>query len=264
MRIVSILVCFFFVLGYPSYGQVVPLPRAHAHNDYEHDRPLHEALERGFGSIEADIHLVDGELLVAHDLEDVHPSRTLQALYLDPLRAHVEARRGVVYEGAPPLILLIDVKSDAEATYRVLRDVLESYADILTRFEGDTVEEGAVTAIVSGNRPRAMMKAESVRYAAYDGRLSDLGTDEPEPASFIPLVSSNWSAIARWHGVGELSDEALASLRKAVRQAHAEGRTIRFWATADHPAVWQVLYEEGVDRLNTDDLAGLQAFLLER
>ena len=36
------------------------LPRAHAHNDYMHERPLYDALSHGFGSIEADVFL--GEL----------------------------------------------------------------------------------------------------------------------------------------------------------------------------------------------------------
>ena len=52
-------------------AEPMPLPAAHAHNDYEHARPLLDALDRGFGSIEADIWLVDGALLVAHDLKDV-------------------------------------------------------------------------------------------------------------------------------------------------------------------------------------------------
>lgn len=37
----------------PSDG-VIPLARAHAHNDYVHTRPLLDALEHGFTSIEAD------------------------------------------------------------------------------------------------------------------------------------------------------------------------------------------------------------------
>src|SRR5688500_17684262 len=48
-------------------GQVVPLERAHAHNDYEHERPLYDALDHGFKSVEADIWLIDGELVVSHD-----------------------------------------------------------------------------------------------------------------------------------------------------------------------------------------------------
>jgi hypothetical protein len=62
-----------------------PLAAAHAHNDYEHDRPLFDALEHGFTSVEADVWLVDGELRVAHDLEDAKPGVTLESLYLDPL-----------------------------------------------------------------------------------------------------------------------------------------------------------------------------------
>jgi hypothetical protein len=70
-----------------SYSAVLPAgPCGHAHNDYEHERPLHEALELGFCSVEADVHLVAGSLLVAHDLGDTDPERTLQSLYLGPLR----------------------------------------------------------------------------------------------------------------------------------------------------------------------------------
>ena len=68
------------------------LGRAHAHNDYEHDRPLQDGLDDGFTSVEADVWLVDGELLVAHDLEDVQPGRTLESLYLDPLAERAAAR----------------------------------------------------------------------------------------------------------------------------------------------------------------------------
>ena len=63
-----------------------PLERAHAHNDYEHARPLLDALDQGFCSVEADIFLKDGQLLVAHTVLDLKPERTLQKLYLDPLR----------------------------------------------------------------------------------------------------------------------------------------------------------------------------------
>ena len=72
-------------LAVAENAAVVPLPQAHAHNDYEHARPLFDALDHGFCSIEADIWLVDDQLLVAHDFDKVSPERTLQGLYLDPL-----------------------------------------------------------------------------------------------------------------------------------------------------------------------------------
>lgn len=247
----------------PACAQVEPLPRAHAHNDYEHERPLMDALSHGFCSVEVDIHLVDGAMLVAHDREDVVPGRTLESLYLDPLRERIR-EDGSVYPGGPPLTLLIDVKSAAEPTYRVLRDVLRGYADMLTIFAGGHRDEGPVTAIISGNRARALMEEEAIRYAAYDGRLDDLNQRPSPPANFIPLVSSHWNTISTWRGEGPMPEEDRTTLRETVARAHEQGRRIRFWATGDRPAVWEELYAAGVDLLNADDLDKLQQFLLER
>src|SRR5438093_2886104 len=135
-------------------AQPKPLPHAHAHNDYEHARPLFDALDHGFCSIEPDIYLVDGQLLVAHDRRDVKPERTLQALYLDPLLERVRQNGGRVYRDGPSITLLIDVKSDAEKTYSLLRDVLLEYAPMLSKFYPDKTETNAVTVIISGNRAR--------------------------------------------------------------------------------------------------------------
>src|SRR6266404_2613066 len=85
-----------------------PLVRAHAHNDYEHARPLFDAIDRGFCSIEADVWLVDDQLLVAHDRKQAKLGRTLQALYLDPLRERVRRNGGRVYRHGPEIVLLID------------------------------------------------------------------------------------------------------------------------------------------------------------
>src|SRR5215207_8092712 len=96
---------------------VPPLRRAHAHNDYWHGRPLLDALDRGFRSVEADVSLVDGALLVGHEPKELRPERTLEALYLAPLRERVEKNGGRVYPGDRDFFLLVDVKSEAGPTY---------------------------------------------------------------------------------------------------------------------------------------------------
>ncbi len=48
----------------------VPLARAHAHNVYEHERPIFDALSHGFTSVEADVWFVNGERLMGHELGD--------------------------------------------------------------------------------------------------------------------------------------------------------------------------------------------------
>src|SRR4030095_11776928 len=82
-------------------AEPTPLLNAHAHNDYEHTRPLLDALDRGFCSIEGDVWLIGGQLLVAHDRGKTKPGRTLQALYLDPLQARVKQNGGRVYPRGP-------------------------------------------------------------------------------------------------------------------------------------------------------------------
>src|SRR6185437_13422660 len=65
------------IAGADQSDQPVPLIHCHAHNDYEHTHPFFDAESNGFCSFEADVHLVDGALLVAHDRSKVKPDRTL-------------------------------------------------------------------------------------------------------------------------------------------------------------------------------------------
>jgi hypothetical protein len=246
----------------PTTAAAQGLSRAHAHNDYEHARPLLDALERGFDSVEADVHLVDGALLVGHDAADLRPERTLEALYLAPLRDWVRAHGGVVQPGLPPLLLLVDVKTDAEPTYAALHALLRRYADLLTIHAGDAVAPGPVTAVVSGNRSLPTMRAQPVRFAAYDGRAPELtGPASALPPSLMPLVSESWDRVSRWTGDGPIPDADRRDVERLVRLAHDQHRRLRFWGTPDREPVWRFLYESGVDLINTDDLEGLSGFL---
>jgi hypothetical protein len=239
-----------------------PLFHAHAHNDYLHARPLRDALDHGFCSVEADVWLVDGRLLVAHDRAQVKPERTLEALYLDPLRERVARNGGRVHRGGPSLTLLIDFKSDATNTYRALRELLPRYAAMLTRFHADRTETNAVTVVLSGNRPRGWLAVETNRLAACDGRLADL--DTPASPHFMPLVSDNWRLHFQWCGTGPFPEGERRRLAELARQTHAQGKQLRLWATPDLPAVWSELLAAGVDWINTDDLTGLQEFSTKR
>ncbi|MCP4638835.1 MAG: hypothetical protein GY851_00305 [bacterium] len=241
---------------------VVPLPQAHAHNDYLHDRPLLDALDHGFCSVEADIHLVDGELLVAHDRDKCQPGRTLQALYLDPLRERVRANGGAVYPGGPRFWLLIDFKTGAVRTYEALREVLHEYDDILTEFRAKRTKVKAVTIVLSGNRPTRLVEEERVRLGGIDGRMNEL--ESGISSHLMPMLSDHWGRVFDWSGPGPMPDETREKLHAIVRQCHADGRAVRFWATPDYPELWSELVDAEVDLINTDNLAKLQSFLLAR
>jgi hypothetical protein len=253
------------VAGGADSLSVQPLVRAHAHNDYEHKRPLLDALDQGFCSIEADVWLAEGRLLVAHDLKDVGPERTLEALYFDPLRARVRQNGGRVFKGGPSLTLLVDVKSDATNTYLALRELFRRYEEMLTRFHPNKTDTNAVTVIISGNRARELMNGEAVRLAGYDGRLNDLSSGGS--GHFVPLISDNWALHFKWRALSEadaLPEDDRSKLNRILGEAHRDGRRVRFWGMPDSPVVWRVLADAGVDLINTDDLTGLGQFLRGR
>lgn len=249
-------------VGRASAQAIVPLAHAHAHNDYEHTRPLADALEHGFTSVEADIYLVDGQLLVAHDRDKVDRARTLESLYLDPLRTIVKEHGGSVYGTPYPLTLLIDIKSDSEATYAALDAVLRRYADILTIFADTLVIEGPVIAVMSGERAIGTVRRAHVRFAALDGRLADLDSSRKFSARLMPLISDNWTRVTTWNGEGAPPPTLRAHLERIVTRAHRHGQRIRFWATPNVEPVWEMLRATGVDVIGADDLDALRSSML--
>jgi len=83
------LVALLLLLGTSSRAPAQPaklITDGFAHNDYEHTRPLLDALALGFCAVEADVFLTNGLMLVGHDPRDLTPTRSLTNLYLDPLQ----------------------------------------------------------------------------------------------------------------------------------------------------------------------------------
>ncbi|MFD8494155.1 phosphatidylinositol-specific phospholipase C/glycerophosphodiester phosphodiesterase family protein [Amycolatopsis sp. NPDC059657] len=249
--------------------QVRPLAQAHAHNDYEHARPLFDALDQGFSSVEADIFLVDGLLLVGHTAGDLKPDRTLESLYLEPLRKRVLENFGHVYRRPSAFQLLVDIKSEANSTYEALQKRLNDprYSFLFTTYAFGLVRQGAVTAVLSGSRPKDVLVAQRYRKAFYDGRILDQGDLHiGDDRRVTPLVSNDWSQVFTWTGAGPMPAAERAKLRQITRDAHRAGQKVRFWATPDgagpdRSALWQEQLDAGVDFLNTDDLSGLANFL---
>jgi hypothetical protein len=252
-------ICWLFALVVSATTDFAPLLHAHAHNDYNHKRPLFDALDHKFCSVEADVHLTNGQLLVAHDLKDAQPDRTLEALYLKPLRERILKNGGRVYRDGPSVTLLIDLKSEPRLIYPVLRELLEKYADILTKFTPQKIETNAITVILTGKRSVQLIAAQTNRLVACDGLLEDVHSKWP--AKLVPWISVEWEKNFMWNGSGEMPQEERTRLRAFVFEAHRDGRKIRFWGAPDKPVAWRELLDAKVDLINTDDLSGLEKFL---
>lgn len=231
-----------------------------SHNDYEQDEPLNAALDLGFQMIEADIHLIDGELYVIHDHPtDLQNIPLLKDLYLTPLKERVEKNNGEVLPGESlPFYLVIDVKTEAESTYRALLETLDSYQNLFYRKrEGEWID-GPVRLLISGNRPSLTADSPD-RMVFLDGRVPNLGNGFS--SELYPLISDSWTEYFTWDGTGEIPDDELNLLREYVSKAHQEDKLIRFWGTKDNEEVWRTFINNGVDVINVDDIEGIRNFL---
>jgi hypothetical protein len=244
-------------------AEVVPQIHTHAHNDYEHKRPLFDALSHGFCSVEADIYLVNGQLLVAHNRRDVKPERTLQALYLEPLRRLAREHSGKIYGSEPRFFLLIDLKSPFAEIYPALKTVLSDYSDLVTHWQLENgtwkIHSNAVTVVLTGNAQSATLPPESERFSGIDGHLDQLR--RMKAGDPVLWISENWKSFFHWNGKGQISTEERAKLRDYVARAHAKGKLIRFWNAPENTTFWTELAHDDVDLLNADDLAGMEKFL---
>lgn len=246
----------------PTDG-VQPLERAHAHNDYEHPRPLLDGLSHGFRSVEADVWLVNGELCIGHDAPDC--SRTLESLYLEPLAEIAGANGGEIYDGATePLRLYVDVKDGGQAVWDVLADQLDDRPQLVSSWANDRETTRAVEVVVSGQLANQTFD-DPVRWAFGDGRIA---TPPPADATSADLVvlSESWTRLFTWQGIGPMPEHERQKLHELVDRVHAGGREVRFWATPDiepgaREAVWRELVDADVDQINTDHLTALEEFL---
>jgi len=237
---------------------------AHSHNDYEHERPLFDALDCNFKSIEADIYTVGDSLYVAHDFDKIKPGRTLRQLYLEPLKNQILKNNGSVYGNGEEVILFIDIKDDALKTYQNLHRILTEYKSHLTSFEKGKKNQGSIMVVVSGNRPIDFMQSQTIRYAGFDGRLENL--ESGISSNLMPVVSDNWAKYFSWNGTGKMPGEEKLKLQNYAEKARNQGYILRFWNTPSRTpeqrtAAWTELKNAGVGLIGADELKELQEFL---
>jgi hypothetical protein len=229
--------------------------RGHSHNDYEQPHPLRQALELGFASIEADVHEVNGRLLVSHDKPTAH-SGTLATLYLQPLDSLIRAHGSYVRQhDTTRLLLMIDFKTEASRTYAALKQELAKFPSLMCQ-----TRHCPVVVFISGNRPVDLVRTDSFP-VALDGRPTDL--EKGYEVDQMPVISDHYRNWCRWNGVGEPDAAAFQAIRELAARVHREQKLLRLWAIPDHEQAWRLLSEAGVDLINTDRLEAFRQFQMK-
>ena len=222
------------------------LNKAHAHNDYEHAKPFFEAYKLGFGSIEADVYAINGELLVSHNLADVKADRTLKSLYIDPIVAVLKAKKQGNFHQ-----FLIDFKTNADSTLPLLIKFLTPHKDLFIK--------SGLRIVISGNRPQIKDYINFPTWITFDGR-----SNETYPAglkNYVVLESESVYKFGMWSGQSPMPAAMKEKLKVYVENVHGAGRKLRLWGTPNTLMAYQALWDLGVDYIGTDNLSELADFL---
>ena len=257
MKVVTVLACYFFCFfNTTSWGQsIYTTANAHSHNDYLQHTAFYQAYNEQFGSIEADIHLRNGLLLVAHDSADVTESLTLERLYLLPILKSIERNGGCIYKDkSRKLQLLIDIKTDSIHTLDVLVRLLKKYPTI--------IQNNTIRIVITGNRPDQKLYSSYPSFIWFDGN-ADIKYSK-QALSKIAMLSDDFAKYTNWNGEGNMPDSASQIVTALVSEAHQQKKTIRFYACPDNNNTWKVMIKLRVDYLNTDHITALSDFLMHR
>ncbi|MEO7767560.1 MAG: phosphatidylinositol-specific phospholipase C/glycerophosphodiester phosphodiesterase family protein [Ferruginibacter sp.] len=243
-----------------AFAQNLVLPNAYAHNDYWHKRPLLDALDNGFTYVEADVFLRHDKLIVAHFLPCLQKKRTLEDLYLKPLLNYVAGNSKNESFNNSGLTLMIDIKSDADKTYKELVLLLEKYSAILSSFKDGRLTIRNVTVIITGHKPANLISDADKRLAFMDEDLKRAGSDSS--TNVYPMASCKYSSLLKWKGKGTISASDIQRLNYYVAEAHKKGRKVRLWGSPEKKMVWAELLKCNVDLINTNKLKALRNYLV--
>jgi len=226
---------------------------AHSHNDYEKIAPFIGAYKAGFGSVEADLHLINDTLWVSHDTPKpgiVPP--TFESIYLKPLQEMVVKNSGYPYaDHSKKLQLLIDLKTDGVLTLPKVVAAIRRYPDLAGNKH--------IYFVISGSRPDPSTWGQYPSFIWFDGNIGQTYT---APAlRRIALMSADFHKISKWTGLDSLPTRDKDTIQLLVQSVHKLGKPIRFWASPDNEPAWKQFMQWKIDYLNTDRIDTIAAFL---
>ena len=255
MRKLFSLIFLLWCVSTSCFAQYTTL-NAHSHNDYEQKTPFYLAYNAHFGSIEADIWAVNGELFVAHNRSQITPDKTIESLYLLPIVKLFRSNGGKAWkEGSSGFQLLIDLKTEFEPTLSLLAEKLKKYPDVFD----PAVNKLAIRITITGNRPKPEEFKNYPAYISFDGNINK--KYDASQLKRVALYSENLGNFTRWKGMDAIPEKEETRLKQIIDSVHGIGKGIRFWNAPDTPAAWKTLMDLKVDFINTDHIPELSTFL---
>lgn len=230
----------------------------HLHNDYAQRVPFYQAYAQQVSSIEADVFLHDGQLLVGHDVEDLRADMTFEALYVEPIVTLFARNGGRAFRDSDQTLqLMVELKSETDPTLRAVAALLGRWPEV---FDPE-VNPAAVRVAVTGRVPAPEAFDRYPRFLGFDGAWDADYT--PEQLERIALISTNFRDFSQWNGKGTIIPAEKERLEQVIDRAHEQGKPVRFWNAPEGTTVYYTFYDMGIDYINTDNPEVCAAFFAD-
>ncbi|MBC6463586.1 hypothetical protein [Actinomadura sp. HBU206391] len=253
----------------------------HTHNDYQNGRPLHDSLEHGATSVEADVWLDEnGELMLRH-LPDEPYVGSFRDLYVNPLKARAAENGGKIYAGRDQQFqLLIEIKQGGPAAYeKVLEEIKDLPPNVHVIFDAGRPDDAI------GKQPSNV----SFDISPGEGCTLPPKVDPADPqydrayARNFTMLNASYKQCVDRNKDGKISKSEQADFNAIVQKAHDAGLKVRIVEGPDGPkrksepgefkacsswipwqpsckddereAFWQAELEAGVDVFDTSHIS---------
>lgn len=234
----------------PVYAQTSAV--IFSHNDYLQQKPFESAYSLGVGYVEADVFLQNDKLMVAHTTSEISGDRTLENLYLDPIKLKIKKNNGQIFSSAEQkLTLMIDLKTEGIATLNAIVKSLARYSSVTTC--------KTLTIAISGNVPDTSQWKNYPEYITFDGRPNRVYSEKH--LQRVSFISDSFRNYSQWNGAGKITDSDLKTLTNVITSVHRQGKKIRFWGAPDGTDCWDTFLRLSVDILGTDKPEELDHYL---
>lgn len=253
IKIYGFFLCYALIHPHSTIHAQSFLPASHAHNDYNKCRkPLINALEMGFLSIEVDVFYYKKKLKIAHVPFLLGCQPDLEKLYFEPLLQFLESR-----EKDTCITIMIDIKNKKDLVYIELKALVLKYEHLLSYYDKrkHLMVNRKVKLLISGQKPYEQLLKDTITYLFIDGNPGDENRIDP---NLMPRISQSFRGYFK--AKNKKDPKVWVEIAKKTEALKEKNISFRFWAVPNDKKIWKKLLDSGVSWINVDQLKKYQSF----
>lgn len=227
----------------------------HSQNDYNQSAPFYKAWSQKANSLDVNVFLHKGKLIVGNDCSKLDENETFEQFYLIPIQQMFKINNGRLWKDSEnSMQIFVKFQSDPEASICVLDSLINIYRNCFD----SRINKFAAEIVITGNKPDKESFCNINDIFSFDGDI-DILYDNNQ-LERIALFSDDFKKYSYWNGKGSLISADLEKINSTILKAHKSGKPIRFWNAPEGITAYYTFYNLGVDYFSTEHIEDCVSF----